>query len=135
MTYKSSVPMFWRLQDSKYRLVGTRCSKCGAVFLPPRELCHKCKTRESVEKLVFSGRGEIVSYTIIRSAPEGFEKYIPYAVAIIKLDEGTNISGQIVGKNIENINIGSRVKPVFRRMFEDGDKGLIQYGLKFEIEK
>jgi len=132
MTYKSSVPLFWRLKDSKYRLVGTKCGKCGAVFFPPRSVCHKCRTRETIERFNFSGNGEIVSHTIIRSAPEGFEKYVPYAIAIIRLDEGTNISGQIVG-DVENIKIGARVRPVFRRMYEDGDKGLIQYGVKFEI--
>ncbi len=135
MTYKSSVPMFWRLQGSKYRLVGTRCTKCNSVFFPPRSLCPKCRRKGTVEEMTFSGKGEIISYTIIRTAPEGFEKYVPYAVAIIKLDEGTNISGQIVGNNIEGMAIGMRVRPVFRRMFEDGDRGLIQYGIKWEIDK
>ena len=139
MTYKSSVPLFWRLKDSKYRLVGTKCSKCGTVFFPPRNLCHKCRTRGAVEDFQFSGKGEIVSYTIIRTAPEGFEKYVPYAIAIIKLDEGTNISGQIVSNNTQDkdqgIKIGARVRPVFRRMYEDGDKGLIQYGVKWVIDE
>jgi uncharacterized OB-fold protein len=125
--------MFWRMQGSKYRLKGTKCTGCKSTFFPPRILCPKCRTRENIEEFEFSGDGEIVSYTIIRSAPEGFEKYVPYAVAIIKLDEGSNISGQIVGNNLENIKAGARVRPVFRRMFEDGSSGLIQYGVKFEI--
>ena len=135
MTYKSSVPLFWRLKDSKYRLVGTKCTNCGTVFFPPRNLCTKCRSKGSIEELSFSGKGEIVSFTIIRSAPEGFEKYVPYTVAVIKLDEGTNISGQVVGNDLEAIKIGARVRPVFRRMYEDGDRGLIQYGVKFILDK
>jgi len=134
MSYKSSVPMFWRMKDSKYRLTGTKCSNCGQAFFPPRNLCPNCRRRGKIEPLNFSGKGEIISYTIIRSAPEGFEKYVPYAVAIIQLDEGTNISGQITG-DINKVEEGKRVRPVFRRMFEDGQEGLIQYGIKWELDE
>ena len=133
MTYKSSVPMFWRLQGPKYRLVGSRCRDCMGVFFPPRDVCPNCRKR-STEEHELKGTGEIVSYTIIRSAPEGFDKYVPYVVAIIKLDEGTNISGQIVGNDTEKIKTGARVRPVFRRMFEDGSAGLIQYGVKWVLD-
>jgi uncharacterized OB-fold protein len=74
----------------------------------------------------------IESFTVIRAAPEGFEKQSPYVVALIKLDEGTNISGQVVGSPDE-VAAGKRVKPVFRRITQDGDDGLIHYGIKWEV--
>ena len=80
----------------------------------------------------FSGSGKVVSFTIIRIPPEGFEKYTPYAVAIIELDEGSRISGQIVG-DPEKVAMGQKVRPVFRKLQEDNSDGLIQYGLKFEL--
>jgi uncharacterized OB-fold protein len=80
----------------------------------------------------FKGTGEIISHTIIRTAPEGFERNAPYGVALIKLEEGPTIAGQIIG-DITKIGTGKKVRTVFRRMFEDGPGGQIFYGLKWEI--
>ncbi len=132
MPHTSSVPLYWRLRKSKYNLVGSRCQSCGATFFPPRSLCQKCRSKGKIEDFTFSGEGEIVSWTIIRTAPEGFERQAPYPVAIIKLKEGTKVAGQIVD-DAEKIQIGKKVRPVFRRLFTDGSDGLIHYGLKFEI--
>ena len=131
MVYQS-VPLFWRLKKSRYNLTGTRCTNCGSVFFPPRNLCPKCRRSGNVEDFEFSGNGKILSYTIVRTAPEGFEHYVPYAVAIIRLDEGANVTGQVVG-DIEKVRTGKRVRPVFRKINEDGNDGLIHYGLKFEL--
>ena len=133
MPFKSSVPLFWRLKDSKYRLVGSRCKTCKEAFFPKKIMCPNCRRRGSIEEYQFSGEGEIISYTIIRVPPEGFEKYSPYAVAIIGLNGGsTRVSGQIVG-DIEKVATGKSVRTVFRRIHEDGTGGLINYGLKWEM--
>lgn len=132
MSHKSSIPLYWRLKKPKHRLIGTKCKTCENVFFPPRSLCPNCRRGGAVEDFQFSGNGEIISYTTIRTPPEGFEKYSPYAIAIVKLDEGAHISGQIVG-DINNVKEGKRVKPVFRRMYEDGHGGIIFYGIKFAI--
>jgi len=130
--HRSSVPLFWRLKESKYRMVGTKCGTCSSLYFPPRNFCPKCRRDGKIEPFRFSGNGEIASYTIIRTAPSGFEKQTPYAVAIIKLEEGPSITGQVVG-DINAVEIGKLVRPVFRRMYEDGDCGLINYGIKFEL--
>ena len=134
MTHTSSVALYWRLQKQKYTLTGTRCSTCGSVYFPPKSFCPKCRRKGNIEEFKFSGKGKIVSYTIVRVPPEGFEKYAPYAVAIIELDEGTRITGQIVD-DINDVETGKRVETVFRRISEDGDSGLIHYGLKWKIIK
>ncbi len=132
MPYKSSVPLFWRLKKSKYNLIGTRCKTCNQVFFPQRSLCPDCRRKGTIEEFQFSGNGKIVSHTIVRVPPEGFEKYTPYAVAIIELSEGARISGQIVG-DVNRVESGKNVKTVFRRMHEDKSGGLIHYGLKWEL--
>jgi hypothetical protein len=131
--HTSSVPLFWRLKGSKYRMVGTKCAKCGSAYFPPRYLCPRCRRHGKIEPFQFSGRGEIVTYTIIRTPPSGFERQSPYAVGIIKLDEGSNVTGQIAG-NVDGIGIGRRVRSVFRRVSEDGSDGIINYGFKFELD-
>jgi uncharacterized OB-fold protein len=129
--HRSSVPLYWRLQKSRYTLTGTKCSECSQAYFPPKDFCPSCRRKGRVEEFRFSGLGKVVSYTIIRVPPEGFEVYTPYAVAIIELDEGSMISGQVIGDPAE-VKIDTRVRPVFRKMHEDGTAGLIQYGIKFE---
>ena len=132
MVHTSSVPLFWRLQKNRYMLTGTRCKICNTAYFPPKNFCPKCRRKGDIEELRFSGNGKIVSYTTIRVPPEGFENYTPYVVAIIELEEGGRISGQVIGE-LSDIVIGKAVKPVFRKIQEDGTSGLIQYGIKFEI--
>ncbi|MBL7206026.1 MAG: Zn-ribbon domain-containing OB-fold protein [Candidatus Aenigmarchaeota archaeon] len=132
MGHRSSIPLYWRLQKSKYNLVGTKCKTCGKLYFPPRQLCSECRRKGEIEDFSFSGKGEIISFTVIRAAPEGFEKYTPYAIALIKLEEGEVISGQIVG-DVTKVEEGKKVKSVFRRMHEDGKDGVIFYGVKFQL--
>ncbi len=127
-----STPLFWRLKKSKYSLIGTTCKTCKQVFFPPKTLCPDCRRKGVIEDFKFSGRGEIISYTIIHAPPDGFEKYSPYAIGLIKLAEGSTVSGQLVGDS-SKIDIGKKVRPVFRKMNEDGEGGVIHYGIKFEI--
>lgn len=134
MPHKSSVPLFWRLKKSKYNLIGTRCKTCRTAFFPQKSLCPNCRRRGNLEDFQFSGNGKIVSYTIVRVPPEGFEKYAPYAAAIIELEEGARMAGQIVG-DINKVKSGKTVRAVFRKMYEDGSEGLINYGLKWEISE
>ena len=74
-----------------------------------------------------------MTYTIIHTAAEGFEDLVPYTLAIIKLDEGPQLTSQVIG-DPEKIHIGMRVKSVFRKLGEDGEHGMIYYGTKFVPE-
>ena len=134
MSHTSSVPLFWRLKKSKYMLVGSKCQSCGSVFFPPRVICPRCRSKGKIVDHQFAGNGVIQSFTVIRAAPEGFENMAPYAIALIRLDEGTNISGQVVG-GIDEVAVGKRVRPVFRRITQDGADGLIHYGIKWELDE
>ena len=117
MVHKSSVPLYWRLQKSRYTLTGTKCATCNTAYFPPKSFCPSCRRKGNIHELKFSGLGEIASFTIIRVAPEGFERYTPYAVALIRLDEGTTISGQVID-DVNDVAIGKRVRPVFRKMHD-----------------
>lgn len=127
-----SIPSHWRLQKPKYTLTGTKCLNCNDHFYPPRYFCKNCRRKGNIQEFKFNGTGEIVSHTVIRTAPDGFEGNSPYAVAMIKLSEGPTITGQIIGE-VENVKAGCKVKAIFRRMYEDGPDGQIFYGLKWEI--
>jgi len=88
-----------------------------------------------MEDIKLSGKGEIVTYTIIYAGPKAFEEQVPYPVAIIKLKEGPQITAQIVDCDIDDVKIGMKVENTFRRIQEDGYTGAIYYGYKFKPVK
>jgi uncharacterized OB-fold protein len=98
------------------KLMGSKCVKCGAQYLPPRPLCTECQNTE-MEWLQFPGKGILAAFTVISVGPtmmvqEGFDRMNPYCSGIVQLDEGLKISGRIVGvdtKNPENIKVGTRM--------------------------
>ena len=130
---KLSVPRFWRNTESRYNLVGSLCVNCNEAYFPPKRICPLCRRQSKLEKAKFAGTGEVVSYTVIHSAPEGFEKETPYIMAIVKLDEGPKLTTQIVDCcDGQEVQIGMRVESVFRKIREGGSKGIIYYGFKFK---
>ncbi len=130
MPHKTSVSMPWRLKKGRYNFSGSVCKKCGKTYFPSRLYCPGCHENTTDRKL--SGDGTILTFTENHTAPAGFEKYAPYFISIIQLDEGPMIAGQVVG-DTANIAIGKNVRAVFRKLFEDDDSGLIHYGMKFEL--
>jgi uncharacterized OB-fold protein len=129
-----AVPRFWREISQRYNLVGTKCTVCGRVFFPPKVVCPTCR-RKSLGKMVtytLKGTGTVESYTVIYAPPPHFEGEEPYAIALIKMDEGCYLQGQIVDNEPEELSIGMKVMSCFRRIYEDGNRGAIQYGYKFK---
>jgi len=126
----SSVARFWRKIPQRYNLAGTQCTTCGRYFFPPRNLCPDCRRAGKIREHRFSGMGKVVTYTVIRTASEQFEQMTPYVLAIVQLDEGPRLTAQLVCSPDE-VRIGMRVRPVFRRISADGESGVIHYGTKF----
>jgi uncharacterized OB-fold protein len=127
------VARFWREIPQRYNLIGNMCEICNKKFFPPREACPFCR-RKSIGKMKeinFSGKGKVITYSIIHSASENFQNQVPYIIAIIKLDEGPNITSQIVDCDIDKVEIGMKVENTFRRINDDGYTGAIYYGYKF----
>lgn len=130
-----AVPRFWREIPQRYNLVGNKCERCDTVYFPPKESCPKCR-RKSLGKMKeykLSGTGEIITYTIIHVGPENFENQTPYPIAIVKLDEGPQITAQIVDCDLKDVKIGKKVESTFRKIQQDGDIGAIYYGYKFKL--
>ncbi|MFX1233551.1 MAG: Zn-ribbon domain-containing OB-fold protein, partial [Promethearchaeota archaeon] len=46
------------------RLMGSKCKKCSANYVPPRKLCTKCNSTE-LEWVEMSGKGKIAAYSCI----------------------------------------------------------------------
>ena len=90
-------------------LTAIRCGGCGALAVPPRELCPECGARRW-EPVPLSGDGTIASYTIIRVAPRGHADEAPYAIGAVRLREGVSLLGRIVDVPLESLAIGMPVR-------------------------
>lgn len=130
-----SVARFWRETPRRYNLGGSRCPTCLTVYFPPRGVCPVCvKHRQSLgrmEPYQLSGEGEVVSYTVVHDAAEGFEMQVPYILAIVRTVEGPQLTGSVVDIPPSEIKIGLRVRATFRKLREEGAAGVIHYGYKF----
>ena len=124
-----SVPRYWREEKSRYRLMGEECTKCGAKHYPKTPVCTCGGSEFKPYKL--SEIGEVLSWTIIRNAPIGYERFTPYVVALIELEDGVRIISQVVDVDPESVKAGLKVEFTLRKVVEDGKAGLIQYGYKF----
>ncbi|MEW6749012.1 MAG: Zn-ribbon domain-containing OB-fold protein [Candidatus Micrarchaeota archaeon] len=130
---KESIPLNWRRIPERYRLIGTRCENCKKAYFPRRPICSHCRRKGKVVDLEFSGKGRVHSFTEVSSPPEGFEDQVPYILAVIELEEGAKLTGQIVDAHKEDVEIGTPVERVFRVIQRDDPEGLIHYGFKFRL--
>ena len=132
-----AIARFWRENQSRYNMQGKKCGACSIVYFPPRDLCPKCRRASigKMEKMKLSGKGKIVSYTTVHDGLPEFSMQVPYMMAIIQLEEGPRITGQIVDAEPEDIDFGTEVESVFRKLGQEGECGILHYGYKFRPKK
>ncbi len=106
---------FWEAAHND-TLTAQYCPCCQTMQFYPRPLCVNCGS-EQVEWKALSGKGRIYTYTINYRAPNAFMKArLPYAVAVVDLDEGVRMMGNIVADDLNEIRIGAEVHVVFEAL-------------------
>lgn len=132
----SSVAREWREIPGRYNLKGTKCGNCGTIFFPRRDFCPKCRRAGigKIEEYDVARSGEIYTFSVIYDAPSANNMIKPYAVVMVKTDDGVMVTGQLVDVNIEDVKVGLRVRAVLRKLDADGAAGVIHYGFKFVPE-
>jgi len=126
----STPSRYWREIPQRYRYEANKCVSCGHINFPPRLICPECKGRE-FEATKLAEKGKVLTYTIIRVAPQQFVDQAPYAVGIVELEDGVRLTAQIVDCDFEQMKIGLDVKLEFRKLYDVGESGIICYGYKF----
>jgi len=127
----TEIARHWRLNAQRYQLIGEVCPKCNGKIFPPRDVCPYCADDHAQPEYKFSGQGEVYSYTTVNKAPEGYEEMAPYTVALVKLEEGPLVTAQLTDVANDAVSIGMPVEMVTRKLYTQGDEGLIVYGYKF----
>lgn len=90
-------------------LLYQRCSTCDHVQFYPRQICTACGGDPAWATA--SGRGEVHTFTIVRqNGQPPFKDEVPYAVAMVQLEEGVRMMGGITGCPIEGVHIGMPVE-------------------------
>ena len=105
----TTLDRFYQLLEEG-KLMASRCKSCGKKAFPPRPVCPECYSTD-LEWVELPKQGRIVTYTIIHVAPPMLQKLAPYAVAVVRLDDGTLIIGMIKGVSEPGqVDVGTRVE-------------------------
>jgi uncharacterized OB-fold protein len=99
------------------RLVFQRCDDCGLILERPSTVCGGCFGR-SLRWTPSSGQGALYSWTVVwRPQHPRFE--VPYAPAIVAMDEGWYHIAAVVGCEPEELTAGLRVVVEFHPASEE----------------
>jgi uncharacterized protein len=91
------------------RLLIQRCPACGTRQFYPRALCTTCGEDPEWEEV--SGRGTVHTFTVIRqNGATPFRDELPYVVAMVELEEGPRLMGNVTGCPVEDVAIGMAVE-------------------------
>ncbi len=95
------------------RLMMPRCDDCERSWFPPALLCPDGNGATWTWTQT-SGRGRIFSYVVYhRVYHPAFAQEVPYAVAVIELDEGPRMISNVIGIAPDKLACDMRVEVVF----------------------
>jgi uncharacterized OB-fold protein len=87
---------FWEAA-SRHLLLLPHCTACDAPFFYPRTLCPRCGSRD-LEWAVASGAGTLHSFCVhYQSSEQGLSDAVPFATALVDLEEGPRLMAFLVG--------------------------------------
>jgi uncharacterized protein len=98
---------------SQGKLMAGKCNKCGKIHMPPRPLCDNCYSQEFTW-MEISGKGKLLTYTIIHVAPPQFQALAPYTVGIVQLENGLKLPGMVSGVAEGQLKIGMELTVDFK---------------------
>ncbi|MFW9833933.1 MAG: Zn-ribbon domain-containing OB-fold protein [Candidatus Thorarchaeota archaeon] len=95
-TDKAITPFFHKFLEAleEKKLMKSKCPKCGAEYLPPRQHCQhdmtECELTEFTER-----EAKLYSYVIVDFAPASLSSKQPYIVAIGEFPSGLRLTAHI----------------------------------------
>jgi len=105
---------YWR-GASAGKLLLQKCKACGKLQFFPRIVCVECFSGD-IDWVEAAGTGKVHSFTWVRVPRNpAFKEEVPICYANIILDEGVIMESRIVGRGIEKVKLGDRVKVTFQQ--------------------
>jgi uncharacterized protein len=90
-----------------------RCPRSGDVLGPQARTCPSCGSA-SLEPVLASGRGTLVSWAVVHQAPvPTLAPAVPYVTGVVELDEGAWLMVRLVGCEGHELAAGTPVSVRF----------------------
>lgn len=103
---------FQELRDNK-RIMGTKCSKCSRVLVPPRIFCEECFT-DDMEWVEVKHTGILRTFATSYFSKEGKRLKDPWMVGIIKLDDADGGLVHFISEtNPDELQMDMKMEAVF----------------------
>jgi len=88
-----------------------RCTGCGTLRHPPRPMCPNCRSLEH-DYVVSSGQGVVYSF-VVHHHPPVPGRQMPFTVAVVEVDEGTRVVGNVIDIDPSEVTVGLPVEVAF----------------------
>lgn len=112
-------PPAGRNVEWKFGLVGSRCTSCDMLHLPPERACKNCGALDQMTaERVADRRGRIATFTVDRLA---FSPSPPLIEAVVDLDGGGRLLAEVADVDPEQLHVGMPVEFTFRKLFTSSD--------------
>ncbi|MCU1449865.1 MAG: hypothetical protein JWP02_2035 [Acidimicrobiales bacterium] len=98
-------------------LVFQRCDDCGTIALRPTTLCGTC-LGASLSWVPSSGLGRLYSWTVVWR-PQHPSFNVPYAPAIVALDEGWFMMSAVIGCEPDDLRADMRLAVEFHQASDE----------------
>jgi uncharacterized OB-fold protein len=106
---------FWDATRRR-ELVLPWCGHCQRAFWYPRPVCPSCLSPDVGWKPA-SGRGQVHAVSVMyRPANPTMAGRVPYAVALVDLDEGVRVMSNVVGVEASEVKVGMDVAVTWEPM-------------------
>ena len=107
-----------RSESWKFAFVGSACTECGQVHVPPRRACAGCGAVNRMKRRPLADKpGTVATYTVNRLA---FSPSPPMIDAVVDFDGGGRYTLEVADAAPEEIDIGTRIELTFRRLYTAG---------------
>jgi uncharacterized OB-fold protein len=93
------------------------CNTCDTLRFPPGPTCPDCGVFDRGH-VVATGRGTVFSYVVHRHPPVP-GKELPLVIALIDLDEGVRMVGEVVDVADDEVEIGMPLRVGFNRVDDE----------------
>ena len=94
-----------------------RCGECGTLRHPPGPGCPTCGAGKQ-EYVLATGIGQVYSYVVHRHPPLPGRR-LPVVIALVDLDEGVRMTGELRGVEPDRVRIGAPVRVDFDRIDDE----------------
>jgi len=118
--YRGPIPVptpetlpYWQAAR-RHELTLPYCTACETFFFYPRAVCPTCLS-DAIDWRRVSGRGRLLTFTVVHRGPRDFPLPAPYVLAMVELDEGPRLMTNLVGvePDPEQLAIGLALEVTF----------------------